>query len=63
MKIYILSSGLIGDAALPEAAFKTKKDMNAYIKKEYPDAKLYGKSFLYWEYDTMCLVAQKLPML
>jgi hypothetical protein len=61
MKIYILSSGLIGCDTLPEAAFKTKKDMNAYIKKEYPDAKLYAK--LYWEDDTMCLVAQKLPIL
>jgi hypothetical protein len=61
MKIYILSSGLIGGDTLPEAAFKTKKDMEAYINKTYPDARWFAE--LYWEDDTMCLTAQKLPIL
>jgi len=61
MKIYILSSGIIGSDTLPEAAFKTKKDMESYISKKYPDARWFAE--LYWEDDTMCLSAEKLPIL
>jgi hypothetical protein len=61
MKIYILSSGLIGCDMQPEAAFKTKKNMESYISKKYPDARWVAE--LYWEDDTMCLTAQKLPIL
>jgi hypothetical protein len=61
MKIYILSSGLIGCDMQPEAAFKTKKNMEAYITKTYPDARWFSE--LYWEDDTMCLTAEKLPVL
>ena len=61
MKIYILSSGLIGCDALPEAAFKTKKNMEAYICKTYPDARWLAE--LYWEDDTMYLTAVKLRFL
>jgi hypothetical protein len=65
MKIYLLSSGLIGDgSAAPEAAFTTKKAMLAYIKKEYPDARgtnRMEKDELYWEYELGWVMAEKIP--
>ena len=66
MKIYILSSGLIGRDTLPEAAFKTKKAMLKYIKENYPNAKglkRMEKNENYWEDDTMWLWADKIELL
>ena len=43
-----------GASSVPEAAFKTKKALKEYIKKEYPDAKgtnRVEKDELYWELD------------
>lgn len=51
---------MIGGNMQPEAAFKTKKNMEAYITKTYPDARWFSE--LYWEDDTMCLTAEKLPV-
>ncbi len=41
-----------GANSIPESAFKTKKALKEYIKKEYPDAKGINrmeKNELYWE--------------
>ena len=51
MNIFILMNGH-GTGSFPEAAFKTKKALKEYIKKEYPDAKgtnRMEKNELYWE--------------
>jgi hypothetical protein len=53
MNIFILMNGCGGNS-IAEAAFKTKKALKQYIKKEYPDAKgtnRVEKDELYWELD------------
>jgi hypothetical protein len=48
---------------LPEAAFKTKKAMMAFIKQEYPDARgtnRMEKNELYWEEHNIWLTAEKI---
>jgi len=53
MKIHILMTGLRGDCqGYPQAAFKTKKDLKRYVKKEYPEARGINRmepNELYWE--------------
>ena len=66
MKIYILSSNFKGnDRCLPDAAFKTKKSMMAYIRKEFPDARgtnRMEKNELYWEDETMWYNAETIEL-
>ena len=65
MTIYVLSSAFKGsDRGLPDAAFKTKKALLAYIKREYPDAKgtnRMEKNELYWEDGSMWYNAEQIP--
>ena len=62
--IYLLSTGFLSESrALPEAAFKTKKAMMAFIKQEYPDARgtnRMEKNELYWEEHNIWLTAEKI---
>jgi hypothetical protein len=66
MEIYILSSAFkSNDRGLPDAAFKTKKALLAYIRKEFPDARgtnRMEKNELYWEDETMWYNAEKIPL-
>jgi hypothetical protein len=66
MKIYILLNAFKGDGrGLPEAAFKTKKAMMAYIRKEFPDARgtnRMEKNELYWEDETMWYNAETIEL-
>lgn len=53
MKIHILMTGLRGDCqGYPEAAFKTKKALREFMRKEFPEARGTNRmepNELYWE--------------